>query len=69
MTLVFLICGYQIRQLFNNWMENNITSTVDESYNYMSLRDVPFPAITICSDIQLQNIEKHTITNQSIYKY
>lgn len=68
MLLVFLLCGYQIRQLFKNWTEHHITTILDEGYNYITLRDVPFPAVTICSDLQLQNIDNIEIKNQSLFK-
>ncbi|VVC29438.1 Epithelial sodium channel, partial [Cinara cedri] len=70
MSSVFLICGYQIHQLLNSWMESQIITTLSESNKYsLSASDyVPFPGITICSDLQLQYLEKKkTIVNQTLH--
>lgn len=72
MSLVFLICGYQIYQLLNNWMESQIITSLSESNNkYLTASEyVPFPGFTICSDLQLQHLEKRTIkNNQTLDKY
>jgi len=64
------MCGYQIQQLYNNWMESGIISILNESSRHFSVLndDVPFPGITICSDLQLQNLENLTIINQTLNK-
>ncbi|KAE9532798.1 hypothetical protein AGLY_009879, partial [Aphis glycines] len=69
-SLVFLMCGYQIQQLYNNWMESGIISILNESSRHFSVLndDVPFPGITICSDLQLQNLDNLTIINQTLNK-
>ncbi|XP_025196558.1 pickpocket protein 28-like [Melanaphis sacchari] len=66
-SLVFLMCGYQIKQLYNNWMEGSIIIILNESIRHFSVLndDVPFPAITICSGLQLQNLDNLTIVNQT----
>lgn len=64
------MCGYQIQQLYNNWMEGDITTILNESNrHFSSLNDVPFPGITVCSDMQLQNLDNNlTILNQTLDK-
>jgi len=61
------MCGYQIRQLFHNWMESHITSVPNKSDRYSEDLDfhMPFPGITICSDSQLQNLEYISIKNKT----
>lgn len=69
MSLVFLMCGYQTYGLYNNWMESHITTILSESNEQFTALDyVPFPGITICSDLQLQNLENKTINNQTLNK-
>lgn len=70
-SLVFLMCGYQTHQLFNNWMESHIITILSESNNNLTASDshVPFPGITICSDLQLQNLENIKIKNKTLNKY
>lgn len=66
MSLVFLMCGYQTYQLYNNWMENNIITILSEDSKYLTASSyIPFPAITICSDLQLQNLHNITSENQT----
>ncbi|XP_060863036.1 pickpocket protein 28-like [Metopolophium dirhodum] len=62
------MCGCQIQQLYNNWMEGDIMTILNESNrNVSALNDVPFPGITICSDLQLQNLDNNlTILNQTL---
>jgi len=66
-SLVFIMCGCQIHQLFNNWMESHIKTILSESKRYSEDFDfhVPFPGITICSESQLQNLEYITIKNKT----
>lgn len=69
MSLVFLMCGYQTCQLYNNWMENNIMTILSEDSKYLTAsRNIPFPAITICSDLQLQNLQNKMFENQTLDK-
>lgn len=70
MILVFIICGYQIPQLLNNWMESKIITLLNVNNEFIkSTNFVPFPGITICSDLQLQYLEKRIIDNQISDKY
>lgn len=70
MSLVFLTCGYQTRQLYNNWMESNIITILSEDSRYLTASSyVPFPGITMCSDLQLQNLQnKNMSENQTLNK-
>lgn len=70
--LVFLMCGYQIKKLYNNWMESDIITKLSENTEngYLtSTYDVPFAGITICSDLQLKNLENRTVKDQMFNKY
>lgn len=67
MSLVFLMCGYQTYQLYNNWMQSHIITILSESNEELTASDyVPFPGITICSELQLKNLEDKTINNQTL---
>lgn len=59
MFLVMFLCGLQIYHLFHNWLSSRIVMTLDN--NKYSIWDVPFPAITFCSDYQLQNINNRSL--------
>ncbi|XP_050536569.1 pickpocket protein 28-like isoform X2 [Daktulosphaira vitifoliae] len=62
MSLVLYFCGAEIIVLFNNWKSNNMVLTLEDlKYNVW---DIPFPAITFCSDIQLQNLDYKLIMDE-----
>lgn len=69
MLLVVIVCGYQTNQLYNNWMESNIITVLGENNKFTASNYVPFPGITICSDLQLQNLQNKILENQTFYKY
>lgn len=48
-------------------MESDIITKLSE--NSYSLYDVPFAGITICSDLQLKNLENRTVKDQMFNKY
>jgi len=52
-------------------MEGDIMTILNESNrNFSALNDVPFPGITVCSDLQLQNLDNNlTILNQTLDRY
>ncbi|XP_050536588.1 pickpocket protein 28-like isoform X2 [Daktulosphaira vitifoliae] len=54
MSLVLYFCGAEIIVLFNNWKSNTMVLTLDLNYNVWN---IPFPAITFCSDVQLQHFD------------
>ncbi|XP_060876363.1 pickpocket protein 28-like isoform X1 [Metopolophium dirhodum] len=59
MSLVMSLCGLQIYQLYSNWLSSRTILTLDN--NKYGIWDLPFPAITFCSDIQLQHIDNRTL--------
>ncbi|XP_050520966.1 pickpocket protein 28-like isoform X2 [Daktulosphaira vitifoliae] len=62
MSSVAFICGIQVYQIFFKWMQSQMTVKVrHDKYN---LSEFPYPAITICRDAQLQNLEKRNDTNE-----
>ncbi|KAF0751167.1 pickpocket protein 28-like, partial [Aphis craccivora] len=66
MSLVMSLCGLQIYQLYSNWLSSRTILTLDN--NKYGIWDLPFPAITFCSDIQLQHIDNRTLGNDTFNK-
>ncbi|XP_050441987.1 pickpocket protein 28-like isoform X2 [Adelges cooleyi] len=64
MSLVLFLSGTQIYLLFKNWMKNRMIMTLDNPK--FSVWHFPFPAITFCSDIQLQDLNNRTYKDENL---
>jgi hypothetical protein len=51
-------------------MESEIITLLRESNElHLTHSEIPFPGITLCSDLQLQNLEHKTINNKTLKEY
>uniref|UniRef100_A0A336MEN0 CSON000424 protein n=1 Tax=Culicoides sonorensis TaxID=179676 RepID=A0A336MEN0_CULSO len=51
-TISLTACGYQIKATWSKWDNNPVIVTFNE--NFVSITQIPFPAVTICKQIKVQ---------------
>ncbi|XP_050421675.1 pickpocket protein 28-like isoform X2 [Adelges cooleyi] len=66
-SLVVFTCGLQIHHLLAYWMKGRMA--IKLHYDGYNVSDFPFPAITFCSDLQLQHLDKRKIGDDLFNKH